>query len=179
MSAEEKKPKINIDIDIDHSPSSDEIVDGLERARDDVSVTRGRANDAHERLVQSGSLERNVDLGASRDDRLIALLCYVIPFVMSLIVLLSESGQRQPFQRFHAVQGLGLAAGLTALGVGVGLVTTVLGFIPVIGFLVGLVVLCLSPIGFAMSALAHVYYGYQAYKGKRFSIPVVSTFMKN
>lgn len=180
MSAEEKKPKkINIDIEIDSPTSSDEIVDDLAQARGNVSITRRQANDAEERLVQSGVLDRSVDLSAGRDDHIIAMLCYFFPFIMSLIVLLSESGQSRPFQRYHAVQGLGLASALAILGTGVGVFASAIWVIPIIGWIIGGLLFCLSPIGFAMGVLAHVYYGYQAYKGRRFSIPIISNFLKS
>src|SRR3712207_5229728 len=57
--------------------------------------------------------ESTVDTAATPDDRLIALLSYLtqvfIPLVMPVIVLLSESSKTRPFQRYHAVQSLGLA----------------------------------------------------------------------
>ena len=53
-----------------------------------------------------------VDISADGDDRLIALLCYVtqalIPLIMPILVLLSASSKKRPFQRFHAVQSLAL-----------------------------------------------------------------------
>ena len=51
-----------------------------------------------------------IDVLADSDDRLIALLSYatqiVIPVIMPIIVLLSESSKKRPFQRYHAVQSL-------------------------------------------------------------------------
>jgi len=54
-----------------------------------------------------------VDPEANSDDRLIALLAYVsqifIPLIMPLIILISESSKKRPFQRYHAIQSLALS----------------------------------------------------------------------
>src|SRR5512137_204458 len=55
--------------------------------------------------LRKGELMQNttVDVLADSDDRLIALLSYVtqilIPVIMPIIVLLSESSKKRPFQR--------------------------------------------------------------------------------
>src|SRR4051812_35943786 len=52
--------------------------------------------------------DATVDMEANQDDKLIALLSYVtqiiIPLIMPVIILLSESSKKRPFQRYHAVQ---------------------------------------------------------------------------
>ena len=42
-------------------------------------------------------------------------------------------------------------------------------YFPVIGWLVGILMLCLTPIAMLMVVIAMFYYGYQAYQGKRFA----------
>ena len=123
------------------------------------------------------------DAEANADDRLIALLSYVtqivIPLVMPVIVLLSESSKLRPFQRYHAVQSLALTCLFIAVSVAVGIGTAILQVIPVVGFLVGFLVLCLSPIAYFMAVIALLYYGYQAYQGKRFAIPGLTGFLRD
>jgi uncharacterized membrane protein len=127
--------------------------------------------------------EAAVDTAASPDDRLIALLSYatqvVIPLVMPVIVLMSESSKKRPFQRYHAVQSLALAllcgAALIFLGVG----SLIALIVPIIGWLASIVMACFIPIGWAMGVLALLYYGYQAYQGKRFAIPGLTTFLRD
>ena len=46
-----------------------------------------------------------------------------------------------------------------------------------IGMLIGLAVLCLTPVAFIMYFIAMVYYGYQSYQGKRFNIPGLTNFL--
>jgi len=150
------------------------------RTAEAARTQAGAAADAFRR----GEFMRDtaIDQAANSDDRLIALLSYItqiiIPVVMPIIVLLSESSKKRPFQRYHAVQSLGLAVAFILLGVLVGVGTAILQVIPLIGWLVGFVVLCLSPIAYLMAVVAMLYYGYQAYQGKRFAIPGLSSFMR-
>ncbi len=123
--------------------------------------------------------EATVDAGANADDRLIGMLAYVIPVLLPIIVLLSESGNKRPFQRYHAVQSLSLSVLFVVFGVAVSIGTGILQIIPPIGLLVGLMVLCLTPIVLLMAVIAMLYYGYQAYAGKRFAIPGVTNFLIN
>jgi len=124
-----------------------------------------------------------VDPTADHDDRLIALLCYVtqvlIPLVMPVIVLLSASSKKRPFQRFHAIQSLALSLTFILFGLLMGIGSTIMALVPVIGWLVVSVVFCLSPLLALMGFLALAYYGYQAYQGKRFAIPGLTSFLQD
>ena len=124
-----------------------------------------------------------VDPSADHDDRLIALLCYVtqvlIPLIMPVIVLLSASSKKRPFQRFHAVQSLALSLTFILFGLLMGIGSTIMALVPVIGWLVVSVVFCLSPVLALMGFLALAYYGYQAYQGKRFAIPGLTSFLQD
>ena len=127
--------------------------------------------------------EASLDPAANSDDRLIALLCYVtqilIPLVMPVIVLLSESSKKRPFQRYHAIQSLGLMIVFVATGILVSLGIVVINFIPLIGWLFGLLLACLSPIGYLMAVIALLYYGAQSYQGKNFAIPGLTSFLRD
>jgi uncharacterized membrane protein len=124
-----------------------------------------------------------VDPEADSDDKLIALLCYVtqmvIPLVMPVLVLMSESSKKRPFQRFHAVQSLALVSLFVLLSLLITIGTAIISIIPVVGWLIGLAVLCLSPIAVLMGYFAVGYYGFQSYQGKRFGIPGLTTFLKD
>ncbi|HRW11236.1 MAG TPA: hypothetical protein P5121_39315 [Caldilineaceae bacterium] len=123
------------------------------------------------------------DPGANGDDRLIALLTYAtqafIPFIMPILVLLSESSKLRPFQRFHAVQSLALTCIVVATGVLVSISTAVVQIIPPLGMVVGIAVFCMTPIVYLMYLVALFYYGYQAYQGKRFAIPGLTSFLRD
>lgn len=135
--------------------------------------------------LRKGELMQNstVDVLADSDDRLIALLSYVtqilIPVIMPIIVLLSESSKKRPFQRYHAVQSLAFVMLFWALMIMVGIGTTILQIIPVIGFLVGLMMFCLVPVAWIGGLVLLIYYGFQAYAGKRFAIPGLTSFLRD
>ena len=78
-----------------------------------AETARATASQAAESFRRGEFLNNAMaDPEANADDRLIALLAYatqiVIPLVMPVIVLLSESSKLRPFQRYHAVQSLAL-----------------------------------------------------------------------
>lgn len=164
-----------------HNVTDEDRPSPAERAAQSARTQANAAADAFRR----GEFMRDatVDSAANGDDRLIALLTYatqiLIPFVMPALVLLSESSKKRPFQRFHAVQSLALTITLIVLGIFVAVGTAIVSIIPVIGWLAALIVGCLSPIAVLMAWFAMVYYGYQAYQGKRFAIPGLTSFLKD
>jgi len=157
----------------------------VERIASTAYTQAGEAADAFRRgeLMQ----QAEVDPLADSDDRLIALLSYVtqllLPVIMPIIVLLSESSKKRPFQRYHAVQSLALTLVfwtifmLASLAVGIFQLIPVLGWI--FGWLVGLVFFCLTPMYFVAGIGLLLYYGLQAYKGRRFAIPGLTSFLKD
>ena len=127
--------------------------------------------------------EASIDPNATSDDRLIALLSYIsqvfVPIIMPIIVLLSESSKRRPFQRYHAVQALALTLAFMVVGVVAMVGIMIVQIVPIIGMLVGLAVLCMTPVAFVMYFIGMVYYGYQSYQGKRFAIPGLTSFLRD
>lgn len=127
--------------------------------------------------------DATVDPEADSDDKLIGLLTYVsqilIPFVMPGLVLLSESSKRRPFQRFHAVQSLALSVVVMLVALFLFIGGTIISLVPIIGWLAGAALFCLTPLLAAMVWLALGYYGYQAYQGKRFAIPGLTAFLRD
>jgi uncharacterized membrane protein len=153
----------------------------VERA---AGMAREQASEAADALRRGEFMQdAGVDPAANNDDKLIALLAYatqiVIPVVMPVIVLLSESSKKRPFQRYHAVQSLALMLLFVAIGVAVSIGTAVFQIVPLIGQLLGVLVLCLTPIAYLMAVVALLYYGYQAYQGKRFAIPGLTSFLRD
>ena len=51
-----------------------------------------------------------VDQEITDNDKTMGLLCYLIGVLVPLVVLLSETGKVRAFQRYHAIQSLGLSA---------------------------------------------------------------------
>ncbi|RIK48350.1 MAG: hypothetical protein DCC57_13490 [Chloroflexi bacterium] len=153
----------------------------VERA---AETAREQAGEAASALRRGEFMQdAGVDPTADKDDKLIALLSYatqiVIPVVMPVIVLLSESSKKRPFQRYHAVQSLALMLLFVVIAVAVGIGTAIFQIVPLLGQLLGVLVLCLTPIAYLMAVVALLYYGYQAYQGKRFAIPGLTSFLRD
>jgi uncharacterized membrane protein len=92
------------------------------------------------------STQLTADTGKTKvlnlDYKLAGLLCYLpicaINLVMSIIVMRTEPKSNR-FLRFHAAQSLVLCVAMIATGLAVGIVTMVLGIIPLLGFVAGLI----------------------------------------
>ncbi len=94
--------------------------------------------------------QMNVDI--TSDDKLWALLSYLVPIV-AIIVLLMEDKKARPFIKFHAVQAIAVTVVLTIL------TTITLGC----GGILFLVM---------------IYWGIKAYQGEYVTIPLVTDFIK-
>lgn len=87
------------------------------------------------------------------DDKLWALLSYLVPIV-AIVVLLVEDKKSRPFIKFHAVQAIAVTVVLTILA------TVTLGC----GGILFLVM---------------IYWGIKAYQGEYVTIPFITDFIKN
>jgi uncharacterized membrane protein len=96
------------------------------------------------------------DESISSDDKLWALLGYILSPLVPIILLLMEDKKSRPFIKYHAVQALALGA-----------VEVVLIFLAV-GF-------CISPLLFIYA----VYCGIKAYQGEYVKIPVITDLVRN
>ena len=97
------------------------------------------------------------------DNKLWALLAYVLSPVVPVIILVMEDKKNQPDLKPHTMQAL-------VAGIAIIVITMILGVIPIIG--------CLSPIVGLVGWIAMIYWGFQAYNGKEVTIPVVTNFAK-
>jgi len=95
-------------------------------------------------------------------ENLEALFCYALGWISGLVFLLLE--KENEFVRFHALQSLATFLGLL-------IVSIVIGFIPVLGILVNVL---LWPIGVVLWIVLMI----KAYKGERFKLPVVGDFVE-
>jgi uncharacterized membrane protein len=94
------------------------------------------------------------------DENVAALLTYVFGLVTGILFLVIEKESK--FVRFHAFQSILISAAFIILNM-------VLGFIPIIGWLISLL---LSPVGFILWLILL----YQAYQGKWFKLPVIGDY---
>jgi uncharacterized membrane protein len=170
-------------------PESNETVP-VENVREAAPAERWAESAKEQAADAAGAFRRgefmqdeSVDPDANSDDKLIALLCYItqifVPVVMPLIVLFSESSKKRPFQRYHAVQSLALAIAIVlilgVMSIGGGIIF----IIPILGWIIGGLLLCLTPIVALMAVVAALYYGFQAYQGKRFAIPGLTSLLQD
>lgn len=95
----------------------------------------------------------------TKDDKLWALLAYILSPIVPIIILLMEDKKNRPFLRSHNTQALVLGVANLVIG-GLMSVTLILACVP---FLVW----CYM-----------VYCGIQAYGGKEVTIPVITNLCK-
>jgi uncharacterized membrane protein len=108
----------------------------------------------------------------SDNDKLMAALGYVIGVIVPLIILLTDAKNR-PFQRYHAVQSLGISAATVVLSIVMCILQIIIGMIPVIQ-----VLSCLLSFWFILPLVVMLYYAYKAYQGEMFVVPVLTDFLK-
>ena len=91
------------------------------------------------------------------DANLAGVLSYLLGIITGIIFLVLEKESR--FVKFHAMQSILVSVFLILLNI-------VLGFIPIIGWLIGLIV---AP----MSLILWIFLMLQAYKGNWYKLPVL------
>jgi len=94
------------------------------------------------------------------DENLEGTLCYVLGFLTGIVFLILE--KKSSFVRFHAMQS-------TVTFIGIFVLSAVLGFIPIIGWI-------LLPVLYLLSLVLWLLLMYKAYVGERFKLPVVGDF---
>lgn len=94
------------------------------------------------------------------DDRLWALLAYILTPVVPIIILLMQDKKNRPFLKAHYMQALVLGIVLVIIG-------TLLSLIPIVG--------CIWPFVWLIIV---VLYGIKANRGEYITIPVITNFVK-
>ena len=104
------------------------------------------------------------------NDKTMAALAYILPFIGSAIILLSETNKARRYQRFHGQQGLGLGVVYVAFEIVITILSLILGTTTCgLGCVLQLIgILPIAPI---------LYFAYQAYQGKVFDVPFITNFM--
>ncbi len=96
---------------------------------------------------------------ASSDDRLWALLDYILTPIVPIILMLMEDKKNRPFIKAHNAQAL------------------VLGIIQVVFWVLAFT--CVTLILALILFILQIYWGIQAYNGKLVNIPVITNLVKN
>ena len=114
-------------------------------------------NPTHTPTTTAGSLAPNV-AGA---------LAYVLGIITGVIFLVIEKENR--FVRFHAAQSIAVTIVLIVVSVGLSVLSTVLAFVPILGWIVALL---LSVGLFFATFVLWVLLMWRAYQGREWDVPV-------
>ena len=94
-------------------------------------------------------------------------LAYVLGIITGVIFLVIEKDNR--FVRFHAAQSVAVTIVLTVVGIGLSVLSTVLVFVPVLGWIVAfLLSVVLLVAGFVLWVLLM----WRAYQGREWEMPI-------
>ena len=99
--------------------------------------------------------------GITSDDRLWALLSYLLTPLIPIIILLMEDKKNRPFIKAHYMQAL-------ILGIVLVVFLTIMAFIPFVN--------CIAPFA---ALVVMILYAIKANKGEYIDIPVITNFVKN
>lgn len=98
------------------------------------------------------------------------LLCYLLWPVASIFFLLFGPYNRDRFVRFHAYQSLFLGLAAIAVAFALGIMTSILGLIPVIGWIMDSLAWAVYGAGLLILA---IFLMYKAYNGERYQVAVI------
>lgn len=97
------------------------------------------------------------------DENIASLLCYLAGFITGIIFYLIE--KESDTVRFHAMQSI-------ALWVSLFLISIILSFIPIIGWVISLLI---APLSFVL----WIFMMYQAYQGGTYKLPIIGDFAES
>lgn len=104
--------------------------------------------------------------GSGIPENIAGALSYLMGPITGVVFFIID--RQRPFVRFHAIQAIGLTIAWVALVVAFMILSAVLGFIPVLGFLVSVLLnLGLAVAGFGL----WVWLMFQAYQGNTWEVP--------
>jgi uncharacterized membrane protein len=99
-----------------------------------------------------------------------AALSYVLGVITGIVFLMMEKDR---FVRFHAYQSILLTVAWIAFWIGFSIISTILAFIPFLGFLVGILGLLLS-VGLGLGGLVlWIVLLLKAYQGQMWKLPFI------
>jgi uncharacterized membrane protein len=105
--------------------------------------------------------DQSVNQDVTSDDKLWALLAYILSPLVPVIILLMQDKKDRPFLKAHTIQALVFGLAYIILGSIIAAIT--LGFGS-----------CVIPLLWLLT----IYWGIQAYQGKYVTIPVITDFCK-
>jgi uncharacterized membrane protein len=105
----------------------------------------------------TGSKDPGTKTNSGIEPNLAGLLCYAVWWITGIIFLLIEKENK--FIRFHAIQSIFTFGAISIIQI-------ILGFIPVVGWILGVIV-------WVAAFILWILLMYQAYQGKMFKLPIV------
>ncbi len=107
------------------------------------------------------------------DNKVMAILSYI--WILVLIPLLAVKDS--PFTKYHVKQGLVLLISMLALGLGLGIIMGILGFIPIINIFAGIASVILFFVILPIANLIFMIIGIiNASKGEMKELPLIGKF---
>ena len=103
----------------------------------------------------------NQQIESTSDDRLWAMLCYILTPIVPIIIMFMDDKKNRPFIKAHYMQALILGLVIIVLGIIITVVTFGLGS-------------CIT----ILLWIYPIYLGIKAYRGETFDIPVISNFVR-
>ncbi len=104
-------------------------------------------------------------------DNLAGLLCYSpVGLIADLVFLLAEPYNRNRFIRFHAFQSLFTAVAMIVLAIALSIIGMIIGLIPVVGWIVGLLLWMVFGVG---NLVLWVVLMIKAYQMQMFKLPFI------
>ena len=112
------------------------------------------------------SPERAASGGSGLPENVAGALSYLLGPITGVAFFIID--RERPFVRFHAVQSIGLTVVWVVLSIVVMILSFILGFIPIVGWLVSI----LLSLGLGLGGLVlWVWLMFQAYQGKTWEVP--------
>jgi uncharacterized membrane protein len=121
-------------------------------------MANGQGNPTNQPVATAG--------GSGLPENIAGALSYFLGPITGVVFFLLD--KQRPFVRFHAVQCLGVTIVWVVIAVVLMIVSAILGVIPVLGFLIGVLLnLGLAVVGFGL----WLWLMFQAYSGKTWEVP--------
>jgi len=109
--------------------------------------------------------------GVSDESKLFGALAYLLGILTGIVVFLVKKDDR--FAKFHAMQSILLGVAVFVIFVVLGILGTILSFIPVIGWIIGILLFILwAVVGLGLFIL-WLLLMWRAYNGVKWKLPVI------
>ena len=108
----------------------------------------------------------------TNQDKATAALSYIVGFILSAVVLLTKEMSARPFQRYHAIQSLGVWVASVLYEAVMAILVCAISVTPLAPLD------CCLWVAFFLPLVPTAYFAYRAYLGEYFAIPFLTDFMR-